>query len=136
MTKQEFLEQLSRALSSRVDSFTVNENLSYYEEYIATQVRMGNSEEDVVKALGDPRLLARTIEEAQKRAGRVDIDEYSEVREHHDDENQKSGMPSWLKIFLVCFVGVVVLLVLGRLFIGFLPIILVVYFLYIIHKRL
>ena len=46
MTRYEFLDQLRRALGSRVDSNVVNENVSYYEEYIATQVRTGRTEED------------------------------------------------------------------------------------------
>ena len=56
-------------MGSRVDSNVVNENVSYYEEYIATQVRTGRTEEEVIEELGDPRLLARSIAEAKERKG-------------------------------------------------------------------
>lgn len=69
MTKQEFLDSLRAALSGRVSTGTVMENISFYEDYINTQVRMGKSEFEVLRELGDPRLLARSIMEAEKRAG-------------------------------------------------------------------
>lgn len=69
MTKQEFLDSLRAALSSRVGARAVAENISFYEDYINTQVRMGKSEAQVIEELGDPRLLARSIAEAEKRAG-------------------------------------------------------------------
>lgn len=69
MTKQEFLDSLRAALSGRVGARAVTENISYYEDYINTQVRMGKSEAQVIEELGDPRLLARSIAEAERRAG-------------------------------------------------------------------
>lgn len=69
MTKQEFLDKLRAALSGRVSTRAVAENISFYEDYINTQVRMGKSETQVIEELGDPRLLARSIAEAEKRAG-------------------------------------------------------------------
>lgn len=69
MTKQEFLDSLRAALSGRVSTRAVAENISFYEDYINTQVRMGKSEAQVIEELGDPRLLAKTITEAEKRAG-------------------------------------------------------------------
>lgn len=78
MTKQEFLDSLRAALASRVGTRAVSENISFYEDYINTQVRMGRSEAEVIAQLGDPRLLARSIAEAEKRAGtgREQEDEY------------------------------------------------------------
>ena len=54
MTKQDFLEQLQKALGSRVSSSIVNENIAYYEEYIAMQVRAGKSEEADTPVLNAP----------------------------------------------------------------------------------
>ena len=39
MTKQEFLEKLRVALSGRVASSLIMENLRYYEDYINTEIR-------------------------------------------------------------------------------------------------
>ncbi len=61
MTKQEFLNSLRTALSGRLVAGLVEENVAYYEEYINTQIRLGNSEESVMSNLGDPRLIAKSI---------------------------------------------------------------------------
>lgn len=108
MTKQEFLEQLQRALGSRVSSYVVNENVSYYEEYIATQVRAGKNESDVIAELGDPRLLARSIADADKRAGKVEgecIDE--EITDQDEHSVKRYNIPGWL-----ITIGIVLLVVL------------------------
>ena len=70
MTKQEFLDSLRMALASRVSASQVEENIRYYEDYINTQMRMNRSEAEVIAELGDPRLLARSISDANKRAER------------------------------------------------------------------
>ena len=58
MTKQEFLEKLRLALNGRVSPAQLMENLSYYEDYINTEIRKGKGEEEVLAGLGDPRLIA------------------------------------------------------------------------------
>lgn len=70
MTKQEFLDSLRVALTGRVSASQVEENIRYYEDYINTRVRMNLSETEVIAELGDPRLLARSISDASKRAER------------------------------------------------------------------
>lgn len=61
MSRQEFLDTLRRALSGSLSSSLVAENMAYYNEYISSEMRKGRSEEEVMAALGDPRLIARTI---------------------------------------------------------------------------
>lgn len=68
MNRYEFVSALRAALSGKVPATTVEDNVQYYEEYIEVQLRQGKSEEEVLAALGDPRLLARTIIEANKYA--------------------------------------------------------------------
>lgn len=65
MNKTEFLNSLRQALSFRVSADQVNEHMRYYEDYINTQTRLGKSEEEVIKSLGDPRLIAKTIGDTQ-----------------------------------------------------------------------
>ncbi len=69
MNKQEFINKLRAALNGRISPEQVNENVNYYEEYINTQIRMGNPEEQVLASLGDPRLIARTIIETAGQSG-------------------------------------------------------------------
>ena len=61
MSKQEFIDKLRMALSGRVSASLVEENVNYYEEYINTQIRLGQSEASVMAQLGDPRLIAKSI---------------------------------------------------------------------------
>lgn len=125
MTKQEFLESLRTALTGRVSPSAVEENIRYYTDYINTQVRMGKSEEQVISELGDPRLLARSIADADKRAGRTHVDEAAQTgsRQNATGGNAYGSgygmggrtyrMPVWLVLLLI---GLVFILILGTIF--------------------
>lgn len=66
MTQTEFLDTLRRALNGKADPGVVSENLSYYRSYISDELRKGRSETEILEELGDPRLIARTILDAEK----------------------------------------------------------------------
>lgn len=61
MTKKEFIQQLRRSLSGKLDSAQISEHAAYYEEYIEVLVRKGQEEEMAVEGLGNPSLLAKSI---------------------------------------------------------------------------
>lgn len=63
MRKEEFLQILRRALTGDVPPGIVEENIRYYDGYITEEVRRGRTEEEVIAEIGDPRLIARTIED-------------------------------------------------------------------------
>lgn len=63
MNKHEFLEGLRDALSGDVPPAVVQEQLQYYSGYIQSEIQKGRTEEAVMEELGDPRLIARTIED-------------------------------------------------------------------------
>ena len=65
MTQREFLDTLKRALDGQVPPHVVTENLTYYDTYIYEEARKGRLERDILNELGDPRLLARTIIDAE-----------------------------------------------------------------------
>ncbi len=71
MRKEEFLQTLRRALTGDVPPGVVEENIRYYDGYISEEVRNGRSEEEVIKEIGDPRLIARTIEDTTDGGGNV-----------------------------------------------------------------
>lgn len=71
MRKEEFLQTLRRALTGDVPPGVVEENIRYYDGYISEEVRKGRSEEEVIKEIGDPRLIARTIEDTTDGSGNV-----------------------------------------------------------------
>lgn len=65
MSREEFLTELRKALQGRVSQQTVNDNLRYYEEYILTESHKGKAEAEVIAELGNPRLLAKSIIDAE-----------------------------------------------------------------------
>ena len=69
MRKDEFFQTLRRALNGNVPPRVVEENIRYYDGYISDEVRKGRSEEEVIDEIGDPRLIARTIEDTTDGAG-------------------------------------------------------------------
>ena len=78
MNCEEFLRQFRDALEGKVSESVIQDNVRYYRSYINDQTSGGRSESDVIMTLGDPRLLAKTIEESSKFAsGKAGQDGYA-----------------------------------------------------------
>lgn len=121
MNKTEFIEKLQHALAGGLNSSQVAENVRYYQEYIDTEMRKGRREDEVMSQLGDPRLLAKSIIEANKRAGtsygsnrQYDEEVADDTREWKREDDKSTGrrivLPGWLVMLIVT---VIVLLVIG-----------------------
>lgn len=121
MTKFEFTENLRKALSGRVNYNVVNDNVSYYENYIDTEVRKGRSEQEILEELGDPRLIAKTIIEAEKAGGTAPDRVSGEEREHRSG-GRVLRIPSWLFLIILLLIAVVILHVVGIVLSALLPI--------------
>ena len=81
MDKRSFIEQLRRSLAEIDDYGFVNDTISYYENYIDNAVRSGKSEAEVMKELGDARLIAKSIIASRERDGES---EYTSSRIYED----------------------------------------------------
>jgi uncharacterized membrane protein len=146
MTRSEFMDSLHRALAGSLTSSTVNENMRYYEEYFDTQIRSGQSEEEIIAGLGDPRLLAKTIIQASKyQAQNFSNQEYDEVYEDGSQDDSRNGrgdspkiyrMPGWLLLIIVLVVAFVVISVLSSVVSMLLPIIIPVFCVVLIVRML
>ena len=130
MNKQEFVDRLRAALNGRIPAQKVEDTVSYYQDYINTEIRKGRSEEEVLEALGDPRLIARTIiqtsgSESSGVGGEYEYDAgggqgtYSGARDGYN-EYRMGGvlgwlqrMPRWLVILLTV---IIVFLVMSAVF--------------------
>ena len=125
MDRQEFVSRLRTCLSGRISPALVEENTRYYEEYINTQIRLGESEESVLEALGDPRLIARSIVAADSvKTGKTDED-----REYYNSGEESGGrqgrirrffhaasLPSWAFPVMAAGALLLVFVVLGLVF--------------------
>lgn len=97
MTKQEFIEKLRSALTGKVSADVITDNIRYYEDYINTEIRKGKSEEEVLAALGDPRLIARTIITTSARTDTAGAGEYREYSRAEGSQGQeRKRMPVWM----------------------------------------
>ena len=68
MTKVEFLTKLKESLNNDLTGVIVQENIAYYDQYIADEIRKGRSEQEVLDELGDPWVIAQTIIDTQENA--------------------------------------------------------------------
>ena len=64
MDKKEFMDILRQSLQGEVDDNIIEQNIRFYNEYISSQ--RGKNESEVIKEIGDPRLIAKTIIETAK----------------------------------------------------------------------
>lgn len=76
MDREEFLQGLTEALSGQVPPEVLQENLTYYRDYINTETGKGRTENQVMEELGSPRLIARTIIDTTPGAGEGAYEDY------------------------------------------------------------
>ncbi len=76
MNKKEFLDILRQSLSGEVTNQSIEENIRYYDGYISAQTL--EDEANNINRLGDPRLIAKTIIEAEKAAKEKNVKHWSE----------------------------------------------------------
>jgi uncharacterized membrane protein len=127
MNKKEFLDLLRQSLEGEVDSNILNQNIRYYNEYISSN--SDKSEEDIISEIGDPRLIAKTIIEAQKVSGqefsgsskydnssnRAYYNENNRDNEYHNSSNKQytfDGIKPGYKILITIILILVLTLVL------------------------
>lgn len=133
MNKQEFVDKLRMALSGKVSARLVEENVSYYEEYINAQMRQGNSEESVMASLGDPRLIARSIitantgettQDADYRAYNDSAEEGYYAQKRQQNSLKVMNMPGWLMILIIILILCAIISIVGSIVSALLPIVL------------
>lgn len=88
MSRQEFLQRLREALLGEVSGSVIEENIRYYDEYIRTEAQKGLSEEEVTASIGDPRLIARTIMDAEENG--AGGSSFGEFYQSYSDGGQKA----------------------------------------------
>ncbi|MCR4908011.1 MAG: DUF1700 domain-containing protein [Lachnospiraceae bacterium] len=125
MTRYEFLNELKTTLSGNVSDSVLNENLEYYDEYIASEIRSGKSEEEILKSLGEPRLIARTIidtSDPNLATGNYasesweESSEKDESRKKNSSEKKRrksSGKPGFKFYMILALLLILVLLIIG-----------------------
>lgn len=145
MNKEEFIAGLQHALASGIPGSQAADHVRYYREYIDSEIHKGRSEEEVLEQLGDPRLLARSIIDANKRAGAAygSNREYDEEvagdgqgDEEYDGRNRvrRVMLPGWLVMLIIVVIVMLVIGVVSSLLYLFAPVIMAVLIVLLVVK--
>ncbi|MBE5965719.1 MAG: DUF1700 domain-containing protein [Lachnospiraceae bacterium] len=90
MQKSEFLNILRHSLEGEIDPNEIEQNIRYYDQYIGN--RSGDEEERILEELGDPRLIAKSIIEADRAAKQKEKTNsgYAYQNSYYGYQNQES----------------------------------------------
>ena len=137
MNRGDFIKQLEEALAEEVHPSIINENLSYYNNYILEETKKGKTEAEVLDSLGDPWVIGKTIIQTQGSGGDFGVSEESMENnvEYYSDSTREDyrgnrqpymkvhhfGLNSWkLKLAIIAavvlVVGIIVALIVGVLY--------------------
>jgi uncharacterized membrane protein len=97
-------------------------HLRYYEDYIQSRVRAGTDEEEVIAALGDPRLIAKTLidtdtdtgvyEEAENYSRFYSDEDTAESQQDSHVHHWKLDLSTWYgKLIVIAIVLLIISLV-------------------------
>ncbi len=122
MTRFEFTAQLRKALSGRINHAAVNENVTYYENYIDTEIRKGRREQEVLEELGDPRLIAKTIIDTAKEEDWATSETAEEEKKGNFFTGKSIRLPVWIFVIVLLLLAVLILHIVGAVLAFLLPI--------------
>lgn len=146
MNRQEFIRELRRAMSGSFPAGEIDRTAAYYEDYLDMRLKKGDSEEKILRELGDPRLLAKSMKAASGSgaggraafgtgagAGAGGRTASSGTKDPWQaDEGEASGrrrriirIPLWLVWILLLLIVLAVITLVFRLLAAALPIILI-----------
>ena len=111
MRKNEFLDELRKALSSDLSNKEIQDNIDYYRDYINTEISKGRTEEDVMNELGDPWIIARTIKDASGYANADEVVFETDGNGYTKESTEKAPSDTWRKIKGILIVIAVLLVV-------------------------
>ena len=117
MDKNEFLDILRSQLSGQMPEGQINTHIQYYRNYIEERMQSGNSESEVMRELGDPRLIARTLLDTETGANAPYSDAGSAYEQKSGSERvkQKSfklDFSTWYGKLLAILIAAIVLVIL------------------------
>jgi len=156
MRKNEFLDTLKQSLNGEISPASIKTNIEYYHQYIGVHSLV--DEERIIDALGDPRLIAKTIIESERIAkGKKFSGNQSSENDYYNTDEEASNKQNkandgrkiffnnvkWYHKLIMLFVIIIILalvVILGQilfriLFTVGLPIIVILLILSVIRKR-
>lgn len=138
MNMEDFFKELEACLKGEVTDYEYADSLAYYRDYFREQKSAGRSEEEIIKSLGSPRLIARSIIDAhglteeKDAAGYYDAGQGSYEKGNRPEEKENSN--TTLRKIGFALGLIAVLFVFGFLVKALMPVILVIIVLVLLGK--
>ncbi len=146
MNRREFITELRKSMSGSFAPEEIDNTVVYYEDYIDMQIKKGKTEEEVLRALGDPRLLAKSMKAASGAAGGAyagasddrgdrgfpggaygtDRDGAQDFEGAYGNLRRSVRLPAWLARMILLLIVAGIIAVVFRLVIAVLPIVFIV----------
>lgn len=109
MRSEDFILSFRETLTGEVSDAIIQENVTFYRQYIRKQMEQGRTEDEVLESLGNPRLLAKTIIEREKfkNAGKyeeADTDRGRKTATESKIKEHALQLPGWIAGILAVFV--------------------------------
>ena len=134
MTQSKFLQELRRALGGKLPAGQVQENITYYENYIKEEIRNGRQEKEVLDELGDPWILAKTLTDI----GGSSSGNYMNAQDSSDESGEKKNISDTMKKIMavvgIILIILVIIMVVRGLMKFIMPIAIPLIAVYIIYK--
>lgn len=134
MNKDEFLRILREQLSGELEEPQILVHVQYYAQYIGSETAKGYAEEDIIAALGDPRLIAKTLidtkETASEAQGTYDQESSSGNTENAGPKEKKVrwlDLSTWYGKALMIVIAVVVIALVVTVLSALLPFLAVIF---------
>lgn len=109
MRSEDFMLSFRETLTGEVSDAIIQENVTFYRQYIRKQMEQGQTEDEVLESLGNPRLLAKTIIEREKFKDaktyeEADTDRGRKTAAESRIKKHALHMPEWLAGILAILV--------------------------------
>lgn len=113
MNKETYIDALERKLWDRLDPDQLRDIISYYKDYFAMEAAKGISEEETIRNLGDPALLAKSILAAE--GSKVESTE-SEIEQGIQKQGREFRGGKLLALLVIVAVLIVLCAIIGLIF--------------------
>lgn len=122
MKRKDFIIELRKEMSGHFPPEEIESTAAYYEDYIDMQLKKGRTEEEILRELGEPRLLAKSMRAASGYGVRGKRGDRTESAGSASENGHLVRLPKWLVRIVVVLVLIGIIRLVYSLVVAALPI--------------
>lgn len=122
MKRKDFIIELRKEMSGHFPPEEIENTAAYYEDYIDMQLKKGRSEEEILRELGEPRLLAKSMRAASGYGARGKRGDRMESAESASENGRLVRLPGWLVLIIAAMILLAIISLVLRIVAAALPI--------------